>query len=52
MHLVTKGERQIEVINYYDEEQRPITIELDPLLTASENAQRYFKKNIRKAKTA
>ncbi|ALS21546.1 MULTISPECIES: Rqc2 family fibronectin-binding protein [Paenibacillus] len=44
MHLVTKGERQIEVINYYDEEQRPITIELDPLLTASENAQRYFKK--------
>lgn len=44
MHLINKGERQIEVINYYDEEQRPITIELDPLLTASENAQRYFKK--------
>lgn len=44
MHLIRKGERQIEVINYYDEEQRPVTIELDPLLTASENAQRYFKK--------
>ncbi|MBP1156104.1 MULTISPECIES: NFACT RNA binding domain-containing protein [unclassified Paenibacillus] len=44
MHLIRKGERQIEVINYYDEEQRPVTIELDPLMTPSENAQRYFKK--------
>ncbi|CAG7603983.1 Rqc2 RqcH [Paenibacillus solanacearum] len=44
MHLIRKGDKQIEVINYYDEEQRPVTIELDPLLTPSENAQRYFKK--------
>ncbi|MCZ8520212.1 MULTISPECIES: Rqc2 family fibronectin-binding protein [Paenibacillus] len=44
MHLLRKGEKKIEVVNYYDEEQRPVTIELDPLLTPSENAQRYFKK--------
>ncbi|NOU95229.1 DUF814 domain-containing protein [Paenibacillus sp. LMG 31456] len=44
MHLVQKGDKQIEVINYYDEEQRPIFITLDPLLTPSDNAQRYFKK--------
>ncbi|MEC0209635.1 NFACT RNA binding domain-containing protein [Paenibacillus ehimensis] len=44
MHQIRKGDKQIEVVNYYDEEQRPVTIELDPLLTPSENAQRYFKK--------
>lgn len=44
MHLIRKGDKDVEVINYYDEEQRPIRIELDPLLTPSENAQRYFKK--------
>ncbi|MCS7459445.1 NFACT family protein [Paenibacillus doosanensis] len=44
LHQIQKGDTTIEVINYYDEEQRPINIALDPLLTASENAQRYFKK--------
>ncbi|SDD98786.1 Predicted component of the ribosome quality control (RQC) complex, YloA/Tae2 family, contains fibronectin-binding (FbpA) and DUF814 domains [Paenibacillus sp. UNCCL117] len=44
MHLIRKGESRIQVINYYDEEQRPIEIELDPLLAPSDNAQRYFKK--------
>lgn len=44
MHLISKGDKQITVTNYYDEEQRPVTIELDPLSTPSENAQRYFKK--------
>jgi predicted ribosome quality control (RQC) complex YloA/Tae2 family protein len=44
MHQIQKGETQIDVINYYDEEQRMISISLDPLLTPSENAQRYFKK--------
>ncbi|WP_028550345.1 Rqc2 family fibronectin-binding protein [Paenibacillus sp. UNC451MF] len=44
IHLIQKGDTEVEVINYYDEEQRPIKIALDPLLTASENAQRYFKK--------
>ncbi|SFL47945.1 Predicted component of the ribosome quality control (RQC) complex, YloA/Tae2 family, contains fibronectin-binding (FbpA) and DUF814 domains [Paenibacillus sp. 1_12] len=44
MHQIQKGTSVIEVINYYDEEQRMIAIPLDPLLTPSENAQRYFKK--------
>ncbi|TVY08736.1 Rqc2 family fibronectin-binding protein [Paenibacillus cremeus] len=44
MHLYAKGDKHIEVTNYYDEEQRLIKIELDPLLTPSENAQRYFKR--------
>lgn len=44
LHAVHKGDKQIEVINYYDEEQKPVTIQLDPLLTPSENAQRYFKR--------
>ncbi len=44
MHQISKGEREIEVINYYDEQQRPVIIELDPQLSPSENAQRYFKK--------
>lgn len=44
MHQIQKGAAAIEVINYYDEDQRTVTIALDPLLTPSENAQRYFKK--------
>ncbi|MBC8079011.1 MAG: NFACT family protein [Gorillibacterium sp.] len=44
LHLAKKGEKKIEVVNYYDEDQRPITIDLDPLLTPIENSQRYFKK--------
>jgi predicted ribosome quality control (RQC) complex YloA/Tae2 family protein len=44
LHQIQKGAASIEVINYYDEEQRMVTITLDPLLTPSENAQRYFKK--------
>ncbi|MBD3918137.1 NFACT family protein [Paenibacillus sp. PR3] len=44
MHSISKGDTAIEVINYYDEEQQPITIELDPLMTPSDNAQRYFRK--------
>jgi predicted ribosome quality control (RQC) complex YloA/Tae2 family protein len=44
LHLVKKGDREIEVVNYYDEQLRPLKIELDPQLTPAENAQRYFKK--------
>ncbi len=52
MHQIRKGDSRIEVINYYDEEQRPIEIELDPLLSPSENTQRYFKKIYESQKTA
>lgn len=44
LHTVQKGDKQIEVINYYDENQGSVTITLDPLLTPSENSQRYFKR--------
>jgi len=44
LHLMHKGDKAVELINYYDENQATETIELDPLLTPSENAQRYFKK--------
>lgn len=44
LHSISKGDKSAELVNYYDEEQRTETIPLDPLLTPSENAQRYFKK--------
>lgn len=44
LHQIQKGDKEVEVINYYDEQQQPIKIKLDPQLTPSENAQRYFKK--------
>ncbi|MBB6671152.1 Rqc2 family fibronectin-binding protein [Cohnella nanjingensis] len=44
LHQVGKGEKQIEVIDYYEEDQPALSIPLDPLLTPNENAQRYFRK--------
>lgn len=44
LHVMQKGAKSIDVINYYDEEQQPVTIALDPLLTPIENSQRYFRK--------
>jgi predicted ribosome quality control (RQC) complex YloA/Tae2 family protein len=44
MHLFKKGDSKVEAINYYDEDQKTVTVTLDPLLTPSENAQRYYKK--------
>ncbi|MFD1176164.1 NFACT family protein [Paenibacillus puldeungensis] len=44
LHEIRKGDRFVELVNYYDEEQKLEKIPLDPLLTPSENAQRYFKK--------
>ncbi len=43
MHQIERGQSSIEVINYYEEEQPLVSIALDPQLTPSENAQRYFK---------
>lgn len=50
IYRINKGEKSITVENYYDNDN-PITIELDPALTATQNSQRYYK-NYRKAKTA
>ncbi len=44
LHLAAKGDREIEVLNYYDEAQAMIKITLDPLLSPADNAQRYFKR--------
>jgi predicted ribosome quality control (RQC) complex YloA/Tae2 family protein len=39
-----KGMKEIEVINYYDENGETVVITLDPRKTPSENAQKYFSK--------
>ncbi|MCQ6560361.1 Rqc2 family fibronectin-binding protein [Paenibacillus mendelii] len=44
MHQIERGDESVEVIDYYDEEQRVVRIALDPQLNPSENAQRYFKR--------
>ncbi|MCR2804906.1 Rqc2 family fibronectin-binding protein [Paenibacillus soyae] len=44
MHQINRGDTSIELVNFYDEEQAAVTIQLDPQLTPSENAQRYFRK--------
>ncbi|WP_168121959.1 NFACT RNA binding domain-containing protein [Paenibacillus sp. HB172176] len=44
MHQINKGDTSVELINFYDEEQATVSIELDPQLSPSENAQRYFRR--------
>ncbi|MDR6551511.1 NFACT RNA binding domain-containing protein [Paenibacillus qinlingensis] len=44
LHTIKKGDKSVQAINYYEEDQAMITIPLDPLLGPAENAQRYFKK--------
>ncbi|MCG7383490.1 NFACT RNA binding domain-containing protein [Paenibacillus sp. ACRRY] len=44
LHQISKGDKSVELVNFYDEDQATITIGLDPLLTPSDNAQRYFKR--------
>ncbi|CAH1207209.1 Rqc2 RqcH [Paenibacillus plantiphilus] len=44
MHGIKRGDPWIDVVNYYDEEQSTIRIALDPQLTPSENAQRYYRR--------
>lgn len=43
IYTITKGMNSFETINFYEEEQPKVTIPLDPTLTPSENAQKYFK---------
>lgn len=43
LHLVSPGDKQVKVIDYYDPEQKEVTIELDPQKSPSENAQQFFK---------
>lgn len=51
LYQIKKGDEVVELINYYDENQGSIIVELDKRLTPSQNAQSYYKK-YNKAKTA
>ncbi|WP_100373262.1 Rqc2 family fibronectin-binding protein [Bacillus sp. FJAT-45037] len=44
LHAVRRGDKEVQVIDYYDEAQPTISITLDPLKTPSDNAQALFKK--------
>ncbi|MGH0947543.1 Rqc2 family fibronectin-binding protein [Bacillus mycoides] len=44
MYALKKSDKEIEVVNYYDENGGTVKITLNPLKTPSENAQRYFQK--------
>ncbi|HWJ78210.1 MAG TPA: NFACT RNA binding domain-containing protein [Niallia sp.] len=44
LYAVKKGLKEIEVINYYDEDSKLRKISLNPRLSPSENAQKYFTK--------
>lgn len=44
LHTLKKGDTEATVVNYYDEDQATLAIPLDPLLTPSENAQKYFRR--------
>lgn len=51
LYQMTKGLQEIEVINYYTDDQHTVIIPLDPQKTPTENAQKYFSK-YQKAKHA
>lgn len=51
LYNMEQGQKNIEVQNYYEEDAPMIKITLDPQLTPSQNAQKYYKK-YNKAKTA
>lgn len=51
IYRLEDGMKSIEVDNYYDPENKPVKITLDPSLSPAMNAQRYYKK-YNKAKTA
>ncbi|MFZ3587983.1 Rqc2 family fibronectin-binding protein [Bacillus sp. DJP31] len=42
MHLMKKGQKEIEVNNYYDEFNGLVSIPLNPLRTPSQNTQSYY----------
>ncbi|MFJ7677678.1 NFACT family protein [Peribacillus sp. NPDC097198] len=44
LYQMKKGMKEIEVINYYNEDQETVVIPLNPLKNPSDNAQKYFSK--------
>ncbi len=51
IYLIKRGQKNVSVVNYYDELCPMVEIELDERLSPSQNAQRYYKK-YNKAKKA
>lgn len=51
LYRLKKGQDFAELENYYDPSQPPVRVKLDPALTPSRNAQKYYK-GYRKARTA
>lgn len=51
MYAIAKGASSVDLPNFYEEDQPLVHIKLDPALTPSQNAQKYYKE-YRKAKTA
>lgn len=43
LHEIKKGQKEIEVIDFYDPEQKKVTIPLNPMRSPADNAQAYFK---------
>ncbi|MHA7963656.1 Rqc2 family fibronectin-binding protein [Paenibacillus sp. CAU 1782] len=44
MHSINRGDSEVTVVNFYDENGAEVTIALDPQLSPSENAQKYFRR--------
>lgn len=44
LYSIPQGQSSVELINYYDEEQKPIVIELDEHKSVTDNMQSYFQK--------
>ena len=44
LHAITRGQKQVELQNYYSPELEKLSIPLNPEQSPSENAQTYFKK--------
>jgi predicted ribosome quality control (RQC) complex YloA/Tae2 family protein len=44
MYAVSRGDNEVTVVNFYDEDSKEVTIPLDQQKSPSENAQSYFKK--------
>ena len=43
LYLISQGESEVLVKNYYSEDMSDVLIQLNPTLTPSQNAQRYYK---------
>lgn len=52
IYAVERGKSSFEAVNYYDKNCGKISIELDPRLTPSQNAQKYFKRYQKLKRTA